>query len=95
MKFYIIPPDGSDYVYIDNRSNQVIDHKQTYIANRHTLGVTSSVTQISAGSYLFFPQDFMVLTQDVAFVKSRYVTLNPDAFITTACLLSMMTKAVG
>jgi len=77
------PPDGSDYVEIYNRGNKVIDLKQTYIANRNTLGVISSITQISADSYLFFPQDFMVLTEDVAFVKSRYITLNPDAFITT------------
>ena len=72
---------GSDYVEIYNRSNKVIDLKQMYIANRATNGAISSITAISAGSYLLFPQDFVVLTSDIAFVKSAYVAQNPDAFI--------------
>lgn len=75
------PPAGSDYVEIYNRSNKVIDLKQTYIANRNTAGVISSIIQISTENYLLFPQDFMVLTADILFVKSTYITQNPDAFI--------------
>jgi hypothetical protein len=78
------PPAGSDYVEIFNRSNKVIDLKQTYIANRNTNGTIGGITQISADNYLLFPHDFMVLTPDVAFVKSTYITQNPDAFINTA-----------
>jgi flagellar hook assembly protein FlgD len=75
------PPAGSDYVEIYNRSNKVIDLKQTYIANRGSNGTISSITQISKENYLFFPQDFMVLTPDVTYVKATYINQNPDAFI--------------
>lgn len=75
------PPAGSDYVEIYNRSNKVIDLKQTYIANRSISGVISSITQISTESYLLFPQDFIVLTPDISFVKSTYITQNQEAFI--------------
>ncbi len=77
------PPAGSDYVEIYNRSNKIIDLQQSYIANRATNGTISSITQISTEKYLFFPQDFMVLTKDIPFVKATYITQNPDAFINT------------
>ena len=77
------PPAGSDYVEIYNRSNKIIDLQQSYIANRATSGIISSINQISAEKYLFFPQDFMVLTKDISFVKATYITQNPDAFIST------------
>ena len=76
------PPVGSDYVEIYNRSNKIINLNQTYIANRETNGAISSITQITAENYLLFPQDFMVLTSNVAYVKSTYIYQNPDAFIT-------------
>ena len=76
-------PAGSDYVEIYNRSNKIIDLQQSYIATRATNGTISSITQISAEKYLFFPQDFMILTKDISFVKATYITLNPDAFIST------------
>ena len=78
------PPAGSDYVEIYNRSNKIIDLKQTYIANRGTNGTISSIVQISADNFLLFPQDFMVLTPDPAYVKATYIIQNPDAFITTS-----------
>jgi Lamin Tail Domain/Bacterial Ig-like domain len=75
------PPAGSDYVEIYNRSNKVIDLKQTYIANRNSNGSIGNITQVSAENYLLFPQDFMVLTSDITYVKSTYITQNQDAFI--------------
>ena len=75
------PPTGSDYIEIYNRSNKVIDLRQTYIANRSSNSTISSITQISKENYLFFPQDFMVLTPDVTYVKATYINQNPDAFI--------------
>jgi hypothetical protein len=76
------PPAGSDYVELYNRSNKVIDLKQTYIANRGTNGAISNITPISAGNYLLFPQEFILLSKDIDWVKSTYITQNPDAFLT-------------
>ena len=74
--------NGTDYVEIYNRSNKIIDLKQTYIANRNSLGVISNIKQLSADNYLLFPQDFMVITADQAIVKRDFITQNMDAFVT-------------
>ncbi len=76
------PPEGSDYVELYNRSNKIIDLKQTYIANRATNSTVSNIVFISAENYLLFPQDFILLSKDIAWVKSAYISQNPDAFIT-------------
>ncbi|WP_301929236.1 lamin tail domain-containing protein [Ferruginibacter sp.] len=76
------PTAGSDYVELYNRSNKIIDLKQTYIANRGTNGAISNITAISAENYLLFPQEFILLSKDVDWVKSSYVTQNADAFAT-------------
>ena len=78
---YNPPSGGSDYIELYNRSNKIIDLHQTYIANRGSNNNISSITAISADSYLLFPQDFVLLTNDIAFVKASYITLNPDNFI--------------
>jgi hypothetical protein len=80
--------NGTDYVEMYNRSKKIIDLKQTYIANRNTAGIISSIKQLSAENYLFFPQDFMVITEDPAIVKRDFITQNMDAFVTIASLPS-------
>jgi len=80
--------NGTDYVEIYNRSNKIIDLKQTYIANRSSAGVISNIKQLSADNYLFFPQDFMVITEDPAIVKRDFITQNMDAFVTVASMPS-------
>jgi len=76
------PSNGTDYVEIYNRSNKIIDLKQTYIANRNAAGAISNIRPLSATSWLLFPQEFMVITEDPFLVKATYITQNPDAFIT-------------
>jgi hypothetical protein len=74
------PANGVDYVEIYNRSNTIINLQQLYIANRSSTGVISSITPLSATTRLLFPQEYMVITEDPAIVKSQYITLNPNAF---------------
>ena len=81
-------PNGTDYVEIYNRSNKIIDLKQTYIANRNTAGVISNIKQLSTDNYLFFPQDFMVITEDPAIIKRDFITKNMDAFVMVASMPS-------
>lgn len=82
------PSNGVDYVEIYNRSNKIIDLKQLYIANRNSLGVISSITQLSTENYLLFPQDFMVITENPDIVRSQYITKNPGAFVRVASMPS-------
>ena len=80
--------NGTDYVEIYNRSSKIIDLKQMYIANRNTAGVISNIKQLSTDNYLFFPQDFMVITEDPSIVKRDFITQNMDAFVTVASMPS-------
>lgn len=82
------PANGNDYVEIYNRSNKIIDLKQTYIANRNSTGVISSIAQLSAESYLLFPQDFMVISENADWIKSAFITKNPGSFITITTMPS-------
>jgi hypothetical protein len=80
--------NGTDYVEIYNRSNKIIDLKQTYIANRSSTGTISNIKQLSADNYLLFPQDFLVITEDPSIVKRDFITKNADAFIIVASMPS-------
>lgn len=82
------PSNGTDYVEVYNRSNKIIDLKQTYIANRSSGGIISSIKQLSAESLLLFPEDFMVITEDPTIIKRDFITKNMDAFVTVAAMPS-------
>ena len=82
------PAAGSDYVELYNRSNKIIDLNKTYIANRNSSNVISSITLLSNEPYLFFPQEFLVVTENPDWVKSAYITENPDAIIKVASMPS-------
>ncbi|MBK8494516.1 MAG: lamin tail domain-containing protein [Chitinophagaceae bacterium] len=80
--------NGTDYVEMYNRSEKIIDLNQVYIANRNSAGVVSNIKQLSADSYLFFPMDFMVITEDPGIVKRDFITQNMDAFVTVPSMPS-------
>ncbi len=82
------PSNGFDYVEIYNRSNKVINLQQTYIANRNTTGVISSITQLSTEPYQLFPQEFMVITENANWIKNSFITKNPTAFAIVGSLPS-------
>ena len=72
--------NGVDYVEIYNRGKKIIDLKSIYIANRNFSGTISSITQLSEENYLFFPEEFLVITTDVSIVKRDFITHNTGAF---------------
>ena len=72
---------SNDYVEVYNRTNKILNLKNVYIANRNTVGVISSIKQLSLEDYLFFPKDFMVVTESKSLVLNDYVANDPEAFI--------------
>lgn len=74
-------PNGNDYVEIYNRSNKIISLRNAYLANRNSTGAISSIVQVSAEDYLLFPQDYLLLTEDMSLVLNNYVANNPASFI--------------
>jgi Lamin Tail Domain/CHU_C Type IX secretion signal domain len=73
-------PDGVDYVELYNRSDKIIDLKNCYIANRSSNGSIGSLKQITSESWLLFPQEYIVITEDASIVKKQYLAKQPDAF---------------
>ncbi len=74
-------PGFEDYVELYNRSNKIINLKNTYLANRNTSGAVSSITQVSATDYAFFPAEYIVLTKTKALLLQQFVAQNPDNII--------------
>lgn len=71
-----------DFVEIYNRSQKVIDMKDLVLSTYDTISlVLDEIKEISSGSYLVFPGDYLVLTTDQVKVKASYTTLNPNNFV--------------
>ncbi len=81
---------GVDFVEIYNRSNKVIDLKTMTVSQYDTVNnVLISIENISTEGYLLFPQDYLVLSEDGAVVRSQYATINPKSFLDMDNLPSM------
>ena len=68
-------PESNDYIEIYNRSNKILNLKNVSIAN------ASGFEHLSTEDYLFFPGDFMVVTESKDLVLHDYVANDPYAFI--------------
>lgn len=74
--------EGVDFVEIYNRSQKVIDLKELVLSTYDTTSLAlDEVQEVTSGSYLMFPEDYIVLTTDPAKVKAAYNTLNPYNFV--------------
>ena len=89
------PPDrGVRYVELYNRSQKIIELKDYTLASMDTVtNNLSGIREITAESWLLFPDDYTVLTPDPAVVQSQYMTNNPLNFIPMT--LSTMTNTSG
>ncbi len=68
-------PASNDYVELYNRSNKILNLKNISIAN------ATGFEHVSTEDYLFFPGDFIVLTESKDLVLQAYVANDPFAFI--------------
>ena len=81
------PTGGEDYVEIYNRSSKIIDLKDLRLTSKDTIiNELISVKVISDGSYLIFPEDYVVLTTSAASVLHFYNTPNPQNIINMASM---------
>lgn len=72
------PTDGADFVELYNRSNKIINLKDLFIANRNPYRIIDNIVSASKEDYLIFPGDYLVLTNDPAAVRRKYISENPD-----------------
>lgn len=90
------PPDrGARYIEIYNRSQKVFDLKNHLITSKDTIeGFLNTIHEISETSFLFFPEDYLVLSANPDAVKQTYLTTNPGGFVRTPGM-PRMTNANG
>jgi len=72
---------GTDYIEIYNRSKKIADLNDIYLANRTSSGSAGSLKQLSISPRLFFPGEYLVITENARIVKQQYFTRAPDAFL--------------
>jgi len=75
--------DGaSDFVELYNRSTKIIDLATLQLSQFDTsMNVPINADFIAPDGYLFFPGEYLVLTDDVAGVNGFYSTTNPTGFL--------------
>lgn len=74
-------PGEVDYVELYHKGSAPVDLYYLFLANRNTSGTVSSIARISQEHFLFFPGDFMVVTENPEVVQQRYITTNKQYFI--------------
>lgn len=83
------PSGGYDYIELYNRSNKVVDLKQLYVANRSAAGTLSGIQQLSTDSRLFFPGEYLALTEDAHWLQQQYNVKQPATVIQLPSLPSL------
>jgi Lamin Tail Domain/Bacterial Ig-like domain len=73
--------NGVDYVEFYNRSKRILNCKNCRIANRNALGIVSSIYSFTTEDYLFFPGDYIVLTESAEITKRDFVANEPNAIV--------------
>ncbi len=79
--------DGVDYVEIYNRSTKTLDLNQLMLGSvRQTIPnpPDTILKEITADSYLFLPQSYVLLTTSKSIVLSQYTSEDPDVFVEMA-----------
>jgi len=72
---------GVDYVELYNNTEQTFNLGKLILASRDDEWKIISENQIDKTGYLFFSNEFIVLTTNPDIVKKQYYTTNPEAFI--------------
>lgn len=82
-------PNAYDYVEVYNRSNKILDGNKLYIANRNSSGVLSSIKKLSEIPLFIFPDDYIVVTEDVSSLQHEYMVQNPQNVLVVSSLPSL------
>lgn len=82
------PSGGSDFVELRNMSDKVFDLSRLQLGNVEA-GLPVDLELISEESFLFYPGDYLALTEDRAFLNSNYDLQVPEQVIEINDLPSM------
>jgi hypothetical protein len=83
---------GFDFVELYNRSKKTINLKDLRIGSMDTLtGALKDTEIITEEGYLFFPESYLVISENGSAIKQQYSTTNPKGFLDVVDLPSMNT----
>lgn len=82
-------PGGFDYIELYNRSKKIIDLKGLYFASKDLAGNIANIKQIDSSSFLFFPYDYFVFTEDPGWLQQNYLVKDPSSIILSNSLPSL------
>ena len=69
---------GYDFVELYNNSNKILDLRDLRIASADNVDSVMSINSITQESFLFFPGDYVALTENAVDILSRYYTPIPS-----------------
>ena len=74
---------GYDYLEINNNTEKIFDLKDLKLASTDENDSLTNVSDVVTDSYLFFPGQYIVLSENVTVVKDQYTVQNPQWLIET------------
>ncbi|MBS1934949.1 MAG: lamin tail domain-containing protein [Bacteroidetes bacterium] len=80
--------NGYDYVEFYNRSKKIFDLKKLYVSTRDVTGALKSITAITDSSFLIFPGDYYVITENNLWVQQNYLVKSPQNLFQLSALPS-------
>lgn len=83
------PPYGYDFVELYNRTRKVIDLQSVFLAGRDMLGAVKDPKRLSSGPFLFFPGEYVVLTENPEWTIRNFTAADPERLIRMSALPSM------
>lgn len=77
------PAGGKDFIELYNHSGKIIDLKEVWLANRDETGALKNLLPVSASPLLFFPGEWIALTEDTVFARSCFHPPEQARFLKT------------
>jgi hypothetical protein len=80
--------DGTDYVELFNKSDRIFDLSRLYISNRASSGTINPPKRISEVPLLFFPGDYIAVSESGKNVQQHFFTSKGDCLLDISSLPS-------
>ncbi len=83
------PPYGFDYLELYNRSSKIINCAELYLAGRDAMGNLKNPLPLITGERLVFPEEYVLLTENEAWILQNYPLASASPVIEVTALPSL------
>ncbi len=83
------PPYGFDYLELYNRSSKIISCEELYLAGRDAMGNLKNPLPLITGERLVFPEEYILLTENEAWILQNYPLASASPVIEVSALPSL------